>query len=154
MSSFFIFRVYFIDCVFYRSLRPLYVALVDPDSTSNLRSVREKLSQDITEVINQIGPNVFSDFDSANVFRDDNTIEESVDELGEGKRTFSQIATGFLSDTANVILQDRNIFNWTKQEEDSDSDSMYFLDKSGNTTTNNSASESEHTPLVTRRKNL
>lgn len=128
------------------------MALVDPDSTANLRRIREKLSQDITAVINEIGPNVFSDFDSTNVFRDDTTIEDSVNELAEGQRTFSQIATGFLSDTANVILQDRNIFNWTKQEEDSDSDSqLYFLDKSGNTTTNNSASESEHTPLMTRR---
>ncbi|KAL9557802.1 hypothetical protein MBANPS3_001193 [Mucor bainieri] len=128
----------------FKSLRPLYVALVDPDSTANLRQLREKLSQDITEVINEIGPDVFSDFDSDNVFRNDSTSQESVNELAEGGRTFSQIAAGFLTDTANVILNDSNIFNWTKQEEESDSDEqLYFLDKTTAANTSASASDTE-----------
>lgn len=127
-----------------RSLRPLYVALVDPDSTANLRQLREKLSQDITEVINEIGPDVFSDFDSDNVFRNDSTSQESVNELAEGGRTFSQIAAGFLTDTANVLLNDSNIFNWTNQEEESDSDEqLYFLDKTTAANTSASASDTE-----------
>lgn len=125
-----------------RSLRPLYVALVDPDSTENLRRLREKLSQNITEVINEIGPQVFSDFDSNNVFRTDSTSQESVSELAEGGRTFSQIAGEFLTGTAKVLLDDSKIFNWTRQDEESDSDEvLYFLDKSG--TANNSAVTSD-----------
>lgn len=126
----------------YRSLRPLYVALVDPDSTENLRQLREKLSQNITEVINEIGPKVFSDFDPDNVFRNDSTSQESVSELAEGGRTFSQIAGEFLTGTAKVLLDDSKIFNWTKQDEESDPDELlYFLDKSG--TANNSAATSD-----------
>ncbi|KAI7898544.1 uncharacterized protein BX663DRAFT_533301 [Cokeromyces recurvatus] len=131
----------------FKSIRPLYLALVDPDASANLRQLREKLSQDITAAINEIGPNVFSDFDSSNVFRSDNTSEESVSELASGGRTFSQIASEFLTGTANVLLHDSNIFNWTKQEEESDSDEqLYFLDKTGNTSTtayNTSASASD-----------
>ncbi|KAI8646744.1 hypothetical protein BD408DRAFT_336449 [Parasitella parasitica] len=128
----------------FKSLRPLYVALVDPDSTANLRQLREKLSQNITKVINEIGPDVFSDFDPDNVFRNDSTSQESVNELAEGRRTFSQIAAGFLTDTANVILNDSNIFNWTNQEEESDSDEqLYFLDKTTGANTPASASDTD-----------
>ncbi|KAI8991181.1 hypothetical protein BDF20DRAFT_843170 [Mycotypha africana] len=129
----------------FKSLRPLYLALVDPDSSANLRRIREKLSQDITAVIDEIGPKVFSDFDSREVFRSDSTSQEAVSELAEGRRTFSQIAGEFLTGTANVLLSDRNIFNWTKQEEETDSDEMlYFYDsKTAGTTNNTSASASD-----------
>ncbi|KAG2205573.1 hypothetical protein INT47_005948, partial [Mucor saturninus] len=133
----------------FKSLRPLYVALVDPDSTENLRQLREKLSQNITEVINEIGPQVFSDFDSNNVFRSDSTSQESVSELAEGGRTFSQIAGEFLTGTAKALLDDSKIFNWTKQDEESDPDEvLYFLDRSG--TANNSAatSDAESGPVI------
>ncbi|KAI9472339.1 MAG: hypothetical protein EXX96DRAFT_583706 [Benjaminiella poitrasii] len=127
----------------FKSIRPLYLALVDPAASANLRQLREKLSQDITAVINEIGPAVFSDFDSSNVFRSDSTSEEAVSELASGGRTFSQIASEFLTGTANVLLHDSNIFNWTRQEEESDSDEqLYFLDKTGNTTTTNNTSAS------------
>jgi glycerol-3-phosphate O-acyltransferase/dihydroxyacetone phosphate acyltransferase len=39
------------------------VALVDHQSTEQLRQNREKLSHDITELINEYGPRAFSDFD-------------------------------------------------------------------------------------------
>ncbi|KAI8349694.1 hypothetical protein BD560DRAFT_410197 [Blakeslea trispora] len=132
----------------FKSLRPLYLALVDPDSTANLRQLREKLSQDITAVINEIGPDVFSDFDSDNVFRSDNTSKESVSELAEGGRTFSQIANEFLTGTARALLDDSKIFNWTKQEEDPESeDLLYFLDKTGNTTAHSASASDIEYPL-------
>jgi hypothetical protein len=131
------------------------MALVDPDSTANFRQLREKLSQNITEVINQIGPHVFSDFDSDNVFRNDNTSQESVNELAEGGRTFSQIANEFLTGTAKVLLDDSKIFNWTKQdEEESDSDELlYFLDKTGTANTSASTSDAEYNPSIRKRSN-
>lgn len=138
----------------FKSLRPLYMALVDPDSTANLRQLREKLSQNITEVINEIGPHVFSDFDSDNVFRSDNTSQESVNELAEGGRTFSQIAGEFLTGTAKVLLDDSSIFNWTKQdEEDSDADELlYFLDKTGTANTSANTSDTEYNTAVIRKR--
>jgi glycerol-3-phosphate O-acyltransferase/dihydroxyacetone phosphate acyltransferase len=44
-------------------LQPLYLALVDHQSTEQLRQNREKLSYDITELINEYGPRAFTDFD-------------------------------------------------------------------------------------------
>ncbi|KAI8146451.1 hypothetical protein BJV82DRAFT_509833 [Fennellomyces sp. T-0311] len=127
----------------YKSLRPLYVALVDPDSTQNLRQNREKLSQEITAIINEYGPKVFSDFDENNVFRSDPSgSKESVSELGEGGRTFSQIAKHFFNNKALDWLDDRNIFNLTKQEEEEE-DVLHFLDKHSGLISGGSASEPE-----------
>ncbi|KAF7728361.1 hypothetical protein EC973_006302 [Apophysomyces ossiformis] len=116
----------------YKSLKPLYMALTDPDSTENLRHTREKLSQDITELINEYGPKVFSDFDPNNVFRNGGFSNKESKELAEGGRTFSQIASEFLNTAATEWLDDRNIFNWTKQEESDSKDILYFLDKNIN----------------------
>ncbi|KAI9495694.1 hypothetical protein BDB00DRAFT_759895 [Zychaea mexicana] len=125
----------------YKSLRPLYVALIDPDSTQNLRQNREKLSQEITEIINEYGPKVFGDFDPNNVFRNDPSgSKESVTELGEGGKTFSQIASRFFNSKALDWLDDRNIFNLTKQE-DEEEDVLHFLDKHSGLISGGSASE-------------
>ncbi|CAO3640064.1 unnamed protein product [Cunninghamella blakesleeana] len=130
----------------YKSLRPLYMALVDPKSTCNLRNTREKLSDDITQLINSYGPNVFSDFDpDSGVYDNDPSgNRQRVSDLGEGKRTFSQIASGFLNQTAMDWLDDKNIFNWTRQEEEKDSsdDTLYFLDKHGSVSASTSEAES------------
>ncbi|KAI8365925.1 uncharacterized protein BYT42DRAFT_505354 [Radiomyces spectabilis] len=133
----------------YKSLRPLYLALTDPDSTTNLRHTREKLSQDITRIINEFGPKVFSDFDPQ-------TIEQSrksASELAEGSSTFSQIASRFLNSAALDWLDDRNIFNWSKQEDSDTDEVLYFLDKHGSIST--SASEAEGSGLMRkdRRRN-
>ena len=48
---------------FYRSLQPLVMSILDPDGAEILRKNREKLSHDITELINEYGPKVFTDFD-------------------------------------------------------------------------------------------
>ncbi|ORY98031.1 hypothetical protein BCR43DRAFT_438369 [Syncephalastrum racemosum] len=105
----------------YKSLRPLYLALVDPDSTENLKKNREKLSEDITNLINEYGPRTFDDFDPNNVFRHDPSgNRKSVSELAEGGHTFRQLAQGLLDNTNAALdwLDDRNIFNLTKQEEE------------------------------------
>lgn len=47
----------------HRSIRPLYVRLVHGDSAEGLRQNRERLSTDITDLINEYAPKVFNDFD-------------------------------------------------------------------------------------------
>ncbi|KAI9308649.1 hypothetical protein BJ944DRAFT_254437 [Cunninghamella echinulata] len=46
-----------------KSLQPLIVALSQPDAAANLREMREKLSNDITDFVNENGPTVLDDFD-------------------------------------------------------------------------------------------
>lgn len=133
--------------------------MIDPDSSAHLREIRERLSEDITKVINEIGPLVFSDFDPNNVFRSDSTSKESVSELGSGGRTFSQVANEFLTGTAKVLMDDTNIFNWTRQEveditaSESEDDLLYLLDKEGSLQTTTSASETENFYSEKRRRN-
>lgn len=140
----------------FRSLRPLYMALIDPDSTQNLRENRERLSQEITQVINDYGPKVFSDFDENNVFRaDPSGNRESVSELGEGGKTFSQIASQFFNNKALDWLDDRNIFNLTRQEEEMEQeDVLHFLDKNSGLISGGSASEAESSGTVRRRRRV
>lgn len=66
-----------------KSLRPLVLSL-NPTSANTLvklRKKREKLSTDVTEIINTLGPEMFKDFDSAriiaNPFREGQTSEPS-----------------------------------------------------------------------------
>lgn len=49
-----------------KSLKPMVLSLLDPSGVQTLREVREKLSTDITDLINEYGPKAFSDFDSKN----------------------------------------------------------------------------------------
>lgn len=48
---------------FTRSIQPTVMALLDPSGAETLRQNREKLSSNITELINEYGPKVFTDFD-------------------------------------------------------------------------------------------
>ncbi|ORX45883.1 hypothetical protein DM01DRAFT_1294295 [Hesseltinella vesiculosa] len=130
----------------YKSLRPLYMALVDQDSTMNLRTIRENLSEDITNLINEYGPNVFSDFDPASgVYKNTDPSKQRVSELGEGGKTFSQIASEFVNTRAMDWLDDKNIFNWGRQDDsDSDDETLYFLDKHGTISASTSEAESHY----------
>ena len=130
------------------------MALIDPDSTQNLQENRERLSQEITQVINEYGPKVFDDFDENNVFRSDPSgNRESVSELGEGGKTFSKIASQFFNNKALDWLDDRNIFNLTRQEEELEQeDVLHFLDKNSGLISGGSASEAESSGTVRRRR--
>lgn len=44
------------------------MALLDPSGAETLRQNREKLSSNITELINEYGPKVFTDFDGKSFF--------------------------------------------------------------------------------------
>lgn len=46
-----------------RSIQPTVMTLLDPQGAETLRQNREKLSSNLTELINEYGPKVFPDFD-------------------------------------------------------------------------------------------
>ncbi|CAO3695281.1 unnamed protein product [Umbelopsis ramanniana] len=128
----------------YKSLKPLYLALVDHQSTEQLRQNREKLSYDITELINEYGPRAFTDFDPDNIFRiapspsASNNVSRSTSQF-----SFPKIASGFFNQRKEW-MDDRNIFNWSKNASESDADdNLYFLGRSsqGNRSRSGSASD-------------
>ncbi|KAI9283454.1 hypothetical protein BC943DRAFT_280969, partial [Umbelopsis sp. AD052] len=133
----------------YRSIRPLYVRLVDRDSAEGLRQNRERLSTDITDLINEYAPKVFNDFDPDNVFRPA-SVAAMDPTNSSGPSTpgidLQRLASGFFTNAAARIdwLDDRNIFNWGRQEESEVDDSLYFLDRNSGGITG-SASEVEIT---------
>ncbi|KAL1917457.1 uncharacterized protein VTP21DRAFT_3850 [Calcarisporiella thermophila] len=53
----------------YRSLKPLLMAILPNSrcSVEALRNLRERLAQDITTLINERGPQIFADFDTARI---------------------------------------------------------------------------------------
>jgi hypothetical protein len=53
-----------------RSLRPLVVALVPGQQRSldKLKAMREQLSNEVAEVINEFGPKLYDDFDQVSIF--------------------------------------------------------------------------------------
>lgn len=55
-----------------KSLRPLILSLIpsSANTLNKLRSTREKLSAEVTEVINTLGPEMFPDFDSSRIIAD------------------------------------------------------------------------------------
>jgi hypothetical protein len=53
--------------IFYRSLRPLIVALIPGQQRSldKLKTTRLRLSNEVAAVINEFGPKLYDDFDEA-----------------------------------------------------------------------------------------
>ncbi|KAI8974984.1 hypothetical protein BDB01DRAFT_805608 [Pilobolus umbonatus] len=47
-----------------KSLKPILMSLLDPSGAEILRQTRSVLSADITDIINEYGPKIYSDFDS------------------------------------------------------------------------------------------
>lgn len=127
----------------YKSLQPLYLTLVDHQSTEQLRQNREKLSQDLTELINEYGPKAFSDFDPDSISRvapspsTSNTVSRSSSQF-----SFPKIASGFFTQRKEW-MDDRNIFNWGKAEDSDTEDNLFFMGRSftGNRSRSGSASE-------------
>ncbi|KAG2173946.1 hypothetical protein INT44_000059, partial [Umbelopsis vinacea] len=47
----------------YKSLGPVFLAVSNPSAAENLRAMRKKLSDDVTEFVNEAGPQALEDFD-------------------------------------------------------------------------------------------
>lgn len=166
--------------------------LVDRDSAEGLRQNRERLSTDITDLINEYAPKVFNDFDrkylhylrittihyecpvfyntdlfpsysillfnalslmknkiADNVFRPASLAALEAANASVPSTPgidLQRLASGFFTNAAAKMdwLDDRNIFNWNRQEDSDVDDSSYFLDRNSGGITG-SASEAEIT---------
>ncbi|CAO3591952.1 unnamed protein product [Absidia cylindrospora] len=111
-----------------RSLQPLLMALLDPESVQVLRQNRSKLSRDITDVINQYGPEAFPDFDADYISRTmpsaqhhststsvSPTLSKSSSNfnLSAMRNRLPRLRSGFFQQATRMEwLDDKNIFNW------------------------------------------
>lgn len=116
----------------YRSLRPLFLALIPwtRHSVENLQTVRSKLSYDITDLINEYGPKVFPDFDSDRILNPTPPPPSSLSAQAGGlKRSRSAAALSSLFATPMDWLDD-HVFNWAMADNEDADDIFFFLDKS------------------------
>ena len=68
----------------FKSLPPLFITLIYPGrKIQQLKSMREKLSQEITAVINELGPKLFPNFDKIIKAHFDSHVEEVISEAEE-----------------------------------------------------------------------
>ncbi|KAI8381423.1 uncharacterized protein BYT42DRAFT_494763 [Radiomyces spectabilis] len=149
-----------------RSLQPIIMAMLDPDAAEILRHNREKLSQDITSLINEYGPKVFPDFDADYIFRiappsvspsPSRTTSTGSLPWSSKQSKLPKIASGFFQQAARMEwLDDRNLFNWGRTEESDVDDIFFFLDKHNGSISgrsrSGSASESESSRPVSRNR--
>ncbi|CAO3589108.1 unnamed protein product [Absidia cylindrospora] len=96
----------------FKSIQPLVLAIFEPDAAANLRKMRERLSDDVTDFVNENGPVVLDDFDPT---RFDN-LESKKKAAADGWKW-----TG-LFDTTKVDLihhwfDDHNLFNLSSSSE-------------------------------------
>ncbi|CAG8569802.1 2043_t:CDS:10 [Funneliformis mosseae] len=125
----------------YKSIRPLFLSLLPwtRSSIKNLRTVREILSTDITNLINELAPQIYHDFD----------VERIVQAAAE-RSVMSTLSNSLFQSPINWL--DDRIFNWERQGETSEFDDViYFLEKnngsaSGRSRTSSWASGSNSRP--------
>ncbi|KAG1427590.1 hypothetical protein G6F58_000962 [Rhizopus delemar] len=119
-----------------RSIKPTWLTFLDPSGAETLRQNREKLSKDITELINEYGPKVFPDFDANYISRTTATTPSrttSTTSLSWTSSKLPKIASGFFHQATTMNwLDDKTIFNWGRTDETDVADDVFFyLDKSG-----------------------
>ncbi|ORZ04886.1 hypothetical protein BCR42DRAFT_463471 [Absidia repens] len=110
-----------------RSLQPLITALLDPESVMVLRQNRSKLSRDITDIINEYGPQAFDDFDAEYISRTmisthshsptspSSTPSKSTSSfnLSAMRNRLPRLRSGFFQQATRMEwLDDKNIFTW------------------------------------------
>ncbi|KAG2210538.1 hypothetical protein INT47_002480 [Mucor saturninus] len=126
----------------FKSIQPTVMALLDPRGAETLRQNREKLSSSITELINEYGPKVFTDFDAnyistttqpCNMYSPLPSRVTSTNSISwtSGPSKIPRIASGFFNQVTRMNwLDDKNIFNWGRSEDsDMADDVFFFLDK-------------------------
>ncbi|KAG0166094.1 hypothetical protein DFQ30_007588 [Apophysomyces sp. BC1015] len=143
-----------------RSLQPSAMSLMNPDGAQTLRQNREKLSHDITTLINEYGPKVFPDFDADYICRMSQPLPSppasritSTSSLSWSASTSNlpRIASGFFQQAARMQwLEERNIFNWGRAEESDADDVFFFMNRQDGSISgrsrSGSASESDSRP--------
>ncbi|CAG8608470.1 10537_t:CDS:10 [Cetraspora pellucida] len=103
------------------SLRPLFLSLLpwSKSSIQNLRQIREQLAFNLTELINELGPKIYPDFDSARI----------VQEVRKNSRSPSPSRPSSLRLFALTDLMDDKLFDWEKADDSDYDDVFFFLDK-------------------------
>ena len=84
-------------------------------SIQNLRHEREKLSQDLTALINEYGPKIYDDFDA----------ERIIQASKQGSKTPNR--QSLFSSPVNWL--DDKVFNWERAADSEYDDVFFFMDK-------------------------
>ncbi|CAO3682882.1 unnamed protein product [Umbelopsis ramanniana] len=101
----------------YKSLGPVFLAVSNPSAAENLRTMRKKLSEDVTEFVNEAGPQALEDFDPKRYERQP-SFDSSL--TATAKADNSSSGFGFLSG-ANW-LDDKWLFQALHYDSESDDD--------------------------------
>ncbi|CAI2176573.1 19597_t:CDS:2 [Funneliformis geosporum] len=130
----------------YRSLRPLFLSLLpwSQSSIQNLRAVREQLSNDLTDLINELGPKIYPNFDNSRLVRELKRKSRSPSPSSSRPQSY-QMRLFPLAD----FLDDK-VFDWSRADDSDYDDVFFFLDKQhgnvvGRSRTNSSGQNSTRT---------
>ncbi|CAO3634555.1 unnamed protein product [Mucor hiemalis] len=137
----------------FKSIQPTFLALLDPSGAETLRQNREKLSSNITELINEYGPKVFTDFDANYISQTtqpyspapSRTASMSSMSWASAPSKLPKIASGFFQQATRMNwLDDKSLFNWGRAE-DSDiaEDVSFFMERFYGRSRSGSVSESD-----------
>nr|CAG8599867.1 13910_t:CDS:2 [Entrophospora candida] len=127
----------------YASLRPLFLSLI-PSTKSyfqTLREVREQLSYDLTELINELGPKIYPDFDNSRLVREVKGKSRSGSASPSPSRPSS---TGLQFSSFLTIsdwLSEKNL-DWERADDSDYDDVFFFLDQQNGKITGRSRSNS------------
>lgn len=102
-----------------RSIRPLFLAITDPNASKRIKEMRAGLSENITKLVQSKGPAMFDDFDERQLVR---TEEKKLPQ----KQLQQKNLLGRLHNHHLEWLDDSSIFNWRGDQPDMDSDDDVF----------------------------
>ncbi|OBZ75539.1 hypothetical protein A0H81_04406 [Grifola frondosa] len=101
-----------------KSLRPLVVALVPGQQRSldRLKAMREEVSNELADVINEFGPQLFEDFDQTRILVPSASVPPSSGQPGIWRR---KSATGGVDAQGNLLVHpmtwlDERLFGWSR----------------------------------------
>ncbi|KAG9290933.1 hypothetical protein G9A89_011083 [Geosiphon pyriformis] len=116
----------------YRSLRPLFLSLLPwtRPSIHNLGTVREQLSNDLTALINELGPKIYADFDAERIIEAERSPSTHL----------SAKNTSIFSSPINWL--DNQVFNWETVANSEYDDVFFFMDKHNGSLTGRSRTSS------------
>lgn len=74
----------------YKSIKPLVLSLSSSEQLAELKEERKRLSIEVTEVINELGPKVFKKFDETHLFKLQKQVESEKEEIEARSRSRSR----------------------------------------------------------------
>ncbi|KAI9016318.1 hypothetical protein CLU79DRAFT_764445 [Phycomyces nitens] len=101
----------------YKSLSPLIMCIKNPDAAAHLRTMRDQLSDYITNFVNENGPSVFEDFDTHKFEK----LDKKEKDASWRKRALFDMR-GISSGVIKSWFDDRSLFNFSGHSDDSEED--------------------------------